>query len=38
MLKFITGILFLQVITIALVLIAPSNLENWGCLRLSIPG
>lgn len=37
MLKFIPGILLLQVITIALVLIAPSGLENWGWLRLAIP-
>lgn len=37
MLKFIPGILFLQVITIALVLIAPADLTNWGWLRLVIP-
>ena len=37
MLKFIPGILFLQVITIALVLIAPADLGNWGWLRLVIP-
>jgi hypothetical protein len=37
MLKFIPGILLLQVITIALVLIAPANLKNWGWLRLAIP-
>ena len=37
MLKFIPGILLLQVITIALVLIAPTDLENWGWLRLAIP-
>ena len=37
MLKFIPGILLLQVITIALVLIAPADLENWGWLRLGIP-
>ena len=37
MLKFIPGILILQVITIALVLIAPADLENWGWLRLAIP-
>lgn len=35
--KFIPGILLLQVITIALVLIAPADLENWGWLRLAIP-
>ena len=37
MLKYIPGILFLQVITIALVLIAPEDLANWGWLRLVIP-
>jgi len=37
MLKFIPGILLLQVITIALVLIAPEDLKNWGWLRLAIP-
>ena len=37
MLKFIPGILLLQIITIALVLIAPADLENWGWLRLAIP-
>ena len=37
MLKFIPGILFLQAITIALVLIAPKDLANWGWLRLAIP-
>jgi Flp pilus assembly protein TadB len=37
MLKFIPGILLLQVMTIALVLIAPEDLENWGWLRLAIP-
>jgi len=37
MLKFIPGILLLQVITIVLVLIAPGDLENWGWLRLAIP-
>ena len=37
MLKFIPGILLLQVITITLVLIAPADLENWGWLRLAIP-
>ncbi len=37
MLKFIPGILLLQVVTIALVLIAPANPENWGWLRLAIP-
>jgi len=37
MLKFIPGILLLQAITIALVLIAPADLENWGWLRLAVP-
>jgi hypothetical protein len=37
MLKFIPGILILQVITIALVWITPGELENWGWLRLAIP-
>jgi len=37
MLKFIPGILLLQVITIALVLMAPADLENWGWLRLAVP-
>ncbi len=37
MLKFIPGILLLQVITIALVLFAPADLGNWGWLRLAIP-
>ena len=37
MLKFIFGILLLQAVTIALVLIAPPELTNWGWLRLVIP-
>jgi Flp pilus assembly protein TadB len=37
MLKFIPGILILQIITIALVLIAPEDPANWGWLRLAIP-
>jgi hypothetical protein len=37
MLKFIPGILILQIITIALVMVAPPDLENWGWLRLVIP-
>ncbi len=37
MLKFIPGVLILQVITIALVLIAPADLANWDWLRLAIP-
>ena len=35
--KFIPGILLLQVVTIALVLIAPADLANWGWLRLAVP-
>ena len=37
MLKFIPGILLIQIITIALVLISPADLENWGWPRLAIP-
>lgn len=37
MLKFIPGILILQAITIALVLIAPEDADNWGWLRLAVP-
>ena len=37
MLKFVPGILLLQAITVALVLIAPADLENWGWLRLAVP-
>ena len=37
MLKFIPGILILQIITIALVMVAPPDLENWGWLRLVVP-
>ena len=38
MLKFIPGILILQTITIAMVLIAPEDpAANWGWLRLAIP-
>jgi hypothetical protein len=37
MLKFIPGILVLQAVTIALVLFAPEDLDNWGWLRLTIP-
>lgn len=37
MLKFIPGILLLQGVTIVLVLIAPSKMENWAWLRLAIP-
>jgi Flp pilus assembly protein TadB len=36
-LKFLPGILLLQIITVALVLIAPTDLANWGWLRLAIP-
>jgi hypothetical protein len=37
MLKFIPGILLLQVITIAFVFIMPTDLENWVWLWLAIP-
>jgi fatty acid desaturase len=37
MLKFIPGILILQAVTIALVLIGPADPANWGWLRLAIP-
>ncbi len=37
MLKFIPGILILQIFSVALVLIGPGDLENWGWLRLAIP-
>ena len=37
MLKFLPGILLVQVITVALVLMAPVNLVDWGWLRLAIP-
>ena len=37
MLKFIPGILLLQAITVALMLIAPADLGNWGWLRLAVP-
>ena len=37
MLKFIPGILILQVVTIVLVLIVPGDLADWGWLRLAIP-
>jgi len=37
MLKFIPGILLLQAVTIALVLMASAHLENWGWLRLAVP-
>jgi len=37
MLKFLPGILILQAITIALVLIAPEDPPNWGWLRPAIP-
>jgi Flp pilus assembly protein TadB len=37
MLKFIPGVLLLQLITIALVLIAPADLSNWSWLRLAAP-
>ena len=37
MLKYLPGILLLQAITVALVLIAPVDLADWGWLRLAIP-
>lgn len=37
MLKFLPGILLLQVITVGFVLIAPADLENWGWLRPAVP-
>ncbi len=37
MLKFIPGVLLLQLITFALVVIAPDDLSNWGWLRLAAP-
>jgi len=36
-LKFLPGILLLQAITVALVLLAPADLVAWGWLRLLIP-
>ena len=36
MLKFLPGILLLQVVTVALVLLAP-DMQGWGWLRLMIP-
>ena len=37
MLKFIPGILILQVVTIALVLVGRSDMADWGWLRMAIP-
>jgi hypothetical protein len=37
MLKFLPGILLLQAVTVALVLIAPAASADWGWLRLVIP-
>jgi Flp pilus assembly protein TadB len=37
MLKFIPGILILQIVTIILVLIVPGDLADWSWLRLTIP-
>ena len=37
MLKFIPGILLLQVVTVALVMIAPADLADWTWLRVVIP-
>ena len=35
--KFIPGILLLQAVTIALVLIGPADPANWGWVRLAVP-
>ena len=37
MLKFIPGILILQIVTVALVLIGSGDLTDWNWLRLAIP-
>jgi Flp pilus assembly protein TadB len=37
MFKFIPGILILQIITVALVLIAPTDLAGWDWIRLAVP-
>lgn len=36
-LKYLPGILLLQTVTVALVLLAPENLQGWDWLRLMIP-
>ncbi|WP_020559854.1 hypothetical protein [Thiofilum flexile] len=37
MLKFLPGILLLQIVTVALVLLFPINAEGWGWLRVLVP-
>lgn len=37
MLKFLPGLLLLEIITVCLMLLAPENLTGWGWLRLLIP-
>ncbi|MEB4591855.1 hypothetical protein VSS37_12760 [Candidatus Thiothrix sp. Deng01] len=37
MLKFLPGILLLQTLTVALVLLAPEDIQTWGWLRLATP-
>ncbi|HPY39738.1 MAG TPA: hypothetical protein PLM98_04405 [Thiolinea sp.] len=37
MLKFLPGLLLLELITVSLMLLAPENLAGWGWLRLLIP-
>ncbi|MFZ1345278.1 hypothetical protein [Thiothrix eikelboomii] len=37
MLKFLPGLLLLELMTVSLILLAPENLAGWGWLRLIIP-
>ena len=37
MLKFLPGLLLLEIITVSLMLLAPENLVGWGWLRLLVP-
>lgn len=37
MLKFLPGLLLLELMTVSLILLAPENLHGWGWLRLIIP-
>jgi hypothetical protein len=37
MLKFLPGLLLLELMTVSLVLLAPENLSGWAWLRLIIP-
>lgn len=37
MLKFLPGLLLLEVITVSLMLLAPEQLSGWGWLRLVVP-